>query len=128
MTFARPFALDAFERVLPSGIYSVEPENDVLDGMFLPDWLRTSVLIHLPSTPRSPGYAQTLTVPWQDLEAALLCDPSPAVTPTAPGLEEILLEPGRHISVQSDGISETNIRHTIPRPSKRRLSHANAEQ
>jgi hypothetical protein len=86
VTFARPFAPDGFERVLPSGIYSVESENDVLDGMFLPDCLRTSVLIHLPSTPGSPGYAQ------------------------------------------SDGISETSIRHTIPRPSKRRLSHANAEQ
>ena len=55
VAFARPFQLDGLETVLPAGVYSVESENDVLDGMFLPDCLRPSVLIHLHSTPGSPG-------------------------------------------------------------------------
>ena len=80
VTFLRPFQLDGFEAVLPAGVYGVESENDVLDGMFLPDCLRPSVLIHLHATPGSSGHAQTLTVPWAVLEVALLRDRSPATT------------------------------------------------
>jgi hypothetical protein len=76
VTFVRTFRLDGFEKELPAGTYEVESENDVLDGMFLPDCMRRSVRIDLPSTPGSPGYSQTLTVSWTILEAALSKDRS----------------------------------------------------
>ena len=114
VTFERPFQLDGFEKELPAGVYSVESENDVLDGMFLPDCLRPSVLIHLHATPASPGYAQTLTVPWADLEAALLRDGSPAkVALREPGLEEMLLDPSVRQLMRSDGVSKAHVRDLV---------------
>lgn len=101
--FARPFQLDELEKVLPSG---VESENDVLDGMILPDCLRTSLPIHLHSTPGSPGHSQTLTAPWQALEVALLRNRSPAVASTEPGLDEMLLDPTMRLLMRSEGVSE----------------------
>lgn len=128
VTFARPFQLDGLERLLPAGVYSVESENDILDGMALPDCLRMSVLIHLHSTSGSPGYAQTLTVPWQELQAARLWDRNPAVAPTEPGLEEMLLDPAIRLLMRSDGVSKTFIRDLVSRPHKRELSHGKSER
>jgi len=125
VTFAHSFPLDGFERVLPAGLYSVESEDDVSDGMFLPDCLRTSVLIHLHSTLDSPGYSETLTVPWTALEAALSHDSWP-VTPsvTEAGLEAMLLDPIIRSLMHSDHVSEASIRTLISRLHERR--HADA--
>ena len=128
VTFARPFQLKGFEKALPAGVYSVESENDVLDGMFLPDRLRTSVLVHRHSTPGSPGYSQTLTVPWEGLEAALLRDRSPAmVAPPEADLEEMLLAPIIRQLMRADGVSETHIRDLVSRLRKTKFSRAEAE-
>jgi hypothetical protein len=129
VTFVRPFQLDGLEKVLPAGVYRVESEDDVLEAMFLPDCLRTSVLIHLHSTPGSPGYAQTLTVPWAALEAALLRDRSAAtVALPEPGLEEMLLDPMVRQVMRSDGVSEATIRDLVSRLFKRKPFHAKSER
>ncbi len=126
VTFTRPFQLDGLEKVLPAGVYNVESENDVLDGIFLPDCLRSSALIHLHATPGSPGYAQTLTVPWALLEAALLRDRGPATMALLPepGLEEMLLDPMVRQLMRSDGVSEAHVRDTVSHMSKRKPFHA----
>jgi hypothetical protein len=133
VTFTRPFQLDGFEAVLPAGMYSMESENDVLDGMFLPDCLRTSVLIQLHSTPGSLGYSQTLTVSWKALEAALLWDRTSAVAPTEPGLEEMPLGPIARLPMHRDGsdkLEQTLVRHEPAtraplEPAARQASRAN---
>ncbi|HSS64896.1 MAG TPA: hypothetical protein VLS27_10700 [Gammaproteobacteria bacterium] len=127
MTFARPSQLDKLEKVLPAGVYSVESENDVLDGMILPDCLRTSLPIHLNSTSGSPGHSQTLTTPWQALEVALLRNWSPAVASTEPGLDEMLLDPTIRLLMRSDGVSEAYIRDLVSRLPQRNLSHVKSE-
>jgi hypothetical protein len=114
VTFTRPFQLDGLQAALSAGVYNVESENDVLDGMFIPDCLRSSILIHLHATPGSPGYSQTLTVPWAVLEAALLWDRSSATTALPePGLEEILLDPMVRQPMRSDGVSEVHSRDLL---------------
>lgn len=128
VTFERPFRLDGLEMDLPAGEYGVESENDVLDGMFLPDSLRTSVLIHPHSTAGTPGYSQTLAVPWEVLEAALSRDRSRAAPPIEPGLEEMLLEPIIRLLMRSDGVSEASIRDLVSHLPKRKLSHAKSER
>lgn len=128
VTFLRPFQLDGFEAVLPAGVYGVESENDVLDGMFLPDCLRPSVLIHLHVTPGSPGHAQTLTVPWAILEVALLRDRSPATTALPePCLEEMSLDPMVRQLMRSDGVSKARVRDLVLNLPKRNLPHAKSE-
>jgi hypothetical protein len=81
VTFRRAFVIDGFDGVLPAGSYKLELEQEILDGRFLPDSLRPSVLIHLHATLGSPALAQTLTVPWDALEMALNRDQLPAETP-----------------------------------------------
>jgi hypothetical protein len=129
VTFARAFLLDGLDKVLPAGAYSVESENDVLDGMFLPDCLRTSVLIHLHKMPGSSGYSQTLTVSWEALEAALSRDQSPAVVaPPQASLEEMLLDPIIRQIMYSDGVSEAQIRDLASHMSLRNLSDVASER
>jgi hypothetical protein len=128
VTFTRPFQLDGLQAALSTGVYGVESENDVLDGMFLPHCLRPSVLIHLHAAPGSPGYAQTLTVSWAVLEAALLRDGSPATMALPePGLEEMLLDPNVRQLMRLDGVSEARVRDLVLNVPKRNLPHAKPE-
>lgn len=82
VTFRRAFVINGFDGVLPAGAYKLEFKQEILDGQFLPDSLRPSVLIHLHAKLGSPALAQTLTVPWDALEMALNRDQLPAETPT----------------------------------------------
>jgi len=129
VTFARSFQLDGLDEMLPAGTYNVESENDVLDGMFLPDCLRTSVLIQLHTMPGSSGYSQTMTVSWEALEAALLRDRSPAlVSSPEANLEEMLLDPIIRQIMYSDGVSEAQIRDLVSHMSLRNLSNVASER
>lgn len=129
VSFARPFQLDGLEKVLPAGFYNVESENDVLDGMFLSDCLRPSVLIHLHAAPGNPVYAQTMTVPWAVLEAALLRDRGPAsMALPEMSLEEMLHDSGVQQLMRSDGVSEAHIRGLISHLLKRTPFHAKSDR
>ena len=129
VTFRRPFQLSGFRAVLPAGEYSVESENDVLDGMFLPDCLRSPVLIHLHATPGNPGYAQTMTVPWAVLEAALLWDRSSATSALSePSLGEMLLDPTVRQLMHADSVSEAHIRDLVSLLPRRKPFHAKSDR
>lgn len=129
VTFTHSFQLDGFEMELPAGMYDVESKNEFLNGMFLPDCLRPSVLIHLHATPGSTGHAQTMSVPRATFEAALLRDRSPA-TMTSPeiGLEEMLRDPGVQQLMRSDGVSDSYVRDLISHLLKRTPFHAKPNQ
>lgn len=108
--FTRPFTLDGFEGRLPAGTYQIESEQDILEGMFLPDCLRTSVLIHLHATAGSPALAQTLTIPWEVLERAQIRDQAPAERPSDLPLDHLLADPTVRLVMFSDGVSEAEVR------------------
>ncbi|MQX38626.1 hypothetical protein GHC57_19145 [Roseospira navarrensis] len=74
VTFAHPFTLGDFEEVLQPGTYTVETDEERLDGVSFEAYRRVQTLFHLPATPGTPGLSQTLTVDPDDLEAALARD------------------------------------------------------
>lgn len=101
--------LDGFDGWLPAGTYELESEQVILDAMSLPDCLRTSVVIHLPSEDGSPALAQTLTVPWEVLECAQIRDEVPAESPYDAHLAGMLADPILRLVMLSDGVAETEV-------------------
>lgn len=79
--FARPFILGGFDEMLPAGVYNVETDEELLEGLSFPAYRRVLTLIHLPATPRHPGVTRTLTIDPNELEAALERDEASATVP-----------------------------------------------
>jgi hypothetical protein len=78
VTFRRLFVLGGFDEVLPAGTYSVETDEELLEGISFPAYRRILTLIHLHAKPGHPGLTQTLTVDPNELDAALKRDQAPA--------------------------------------------------
>ena len=74
VTFERPFVLGGFDEVQPAGAYSVETDEELLEGVSFPAYRRISTLIHLHPTSDNPGLSQTLTIDPIDLDTALKRD------------------------------------------------------
>ena len=83
VTFARPFVLGGFDEELPAGAYSVETDEEVLEGISFPVYRRILTVIHLHANPDHPGVTQTLTIDPNELDAALVRDQAPAEVPLA---------------------------------------------
>jgi len=80
-TFRRPFVLGGFDEVLPAGAYSVETDEELLEGISFPAYRRILTLIRLHAKPGHPGLTQTLTVDANEFDAALLRDQAHAEMP-----------------------------------------------
>lgn len=73
VVFRRPFMLRGLDRPLPAGIYDVETEEELLEGLSFPAYRRISTTI----TPRSPvprTVLQAQLVDPLELEKALAAD------------------------------------------------------
>lgn len=81
MTFSRPFTLGGFDEELPAGAYSVETDEELLEGISFPAYRRILTLIHLHAKPNHPGVTQTVTIDPNDLDAALKRDRESAEMP-----------------------------------------------
>jgi hypothetical protein len=81
VTFRRPFVLGGFDELLPAGAYSVETDEELLEGISFPAYRRISTLIHLHAKPGHPGLTQTLTIDPNELDAALQRDEARAICP-----------------------------------------------
>jgi hypothetical protein len=81
VTFNRPFVLGGFDEELPAGSYSVETDEELLEGVSFPAYRRILTVISMPADPARPGVTQTLTVDANELDAALARDRSPRLTP-----------------------------------------------
>jgi hypothetical protein len=82
VTFARPVVFDGVERPLPAGVYSVETDEERLEGLSFPVYRRVRSMIDLPAQPDHPGRRETLTLDPSDLDAALRRDQARAAAPT----------------------------------------------
>ena len=78
VTFRRPFVLGGTDEVLPAGAYSVETDEELLEGISFPAYRRTLTLIHLHATSDHPGVTRTVTIDPNELDAALKRDQAPA--------------------------------------------------
>lgn len=71
VTFRRPFLLASFGMELPAGTYSVETDEELLEGISFPVYRRIATLIHVHAP---AGLTQTLTVDPKELDTALARD------------------------------------------------------
>jgi len=81
VTFRRPFVLGGSDEALPAGPYSVETDEELLEGISFPAYRRILTLIHLHPKPGRPGLTETLTVDPNELDAALERDQAPTESP-----------------------------------------------
>ncbi len=98
VTFRRPFVLGGLDEVLPAGAYSVETDEELLEGISFPAYRRILTVIHLHARSGHPGLTRALTIDPNELDAALERDQAPKDAP-----------------VGRDAHQETLIRATKPR-------------
>lgn len=110
VVFSRPFVIPGFDEVLPAGEYAFEAELEAPTGFSSPESCIASVLIYLHPKAKSPGLAQTLTIPFQELERALAEDKLSGQPLADFFLEEMLADPMVRLVMQSDGVSEADMR------------------
>jgi hypothetical protein len=71
VTFSRPFMLSGIGAVLPAGAYTVETDEELVQGISFPVYRRTATLMLLPSQPGGVTLAQIATIDPLELEVAL---------------------------------------------------------
>ena len=81
VSFNKPFTLGGLDEVLPAGAYSVETDEELLEGISFPAYRRILTLIQLHAKPGHPGVTQTLTIDPNELDAALKRDRESAEMP-----------------------------------------------
>lgn len=74
VTFHRSFALGGFDEQFPEGVYTIETDEELLEGISFVAYRRISTLIHLHIDPKHPGLMRTLTIDPNELHAALARD------------------------------------------------------
>lgn len=77
VNFARPFVLGDFGEVLPAGRYTVETDEELLQGLSFQAYHRVRVVIHLHHDKQAPGRTRALTIHPNELDAALARDRAP---------------------------------------------------
>ncbi len=70
VTFTRPFTLHEIDRELPAGVYTVETEEETLDGVSFLAHRRVATNFVVQPGPETNG-AETWTIDPEDLAAAL---------------------------------------------------------
>ena len=78
ITFTHPFVLGDLDVVFPPGVYSVETDEETVDGVAFLAYRRISVVFYLPSPTGNPVLARAITMQPHELDAALLRDTAPA--------------------------------------------------
>ena len=73
VTFRRPFRLASSPGLHPAGIYSVDAEEELLEGLSFPVYRRVSTMLVL-ATPGPSGTVQALMVDAKELAAAIAAD------------------------------------------------------
>ena len=71
LTFRHPFCLRDVEKVLPPGTYTVDTDDELIDGLSFLAYRRIATLLHLPATSSRVGVSEIVTVSPEELEAAL---------------------------------------------------------
>lgn len=75
VTFKRPFSLSGFDGEQPAGTYSVEADEELLEGVSFPAYRRMATMMQIePSSLTQTGAMQVAVIDPQQLEAALAVD------------------------------------------------------
>jgi hypothetical protein len=71
VTFARPFMLKGIDEEQPAGSYTVETDEELLEGASVPAYRRIATLIRLPGRPGSTVLGYVVDIDSAELTAAL---------------------------------------------------------
>jgi hypothetical protein len=78
ITFDRPFSLSAVDEVQPAGTYTVEIDEELIEGLSFLAYRRVATTLYLPILHGGKGSMQAVTVDPRELVAAHdLVPPSP---------------------------------------------------
>lgn len=69
--FMEPFSLRGCGQTLEPGVYLVETDEELLEGLSFVAYQRTKTFIHLHSSLGRPGTSRTLSVSGDDLDTAI---------------------------------------------------------
>lgn len=75
--FARPFRLQGYDGVFAAGAYTVETDEQLLDGLSFSSYLRIRTAIHLHRTACQPGEGRVVVIPGVALDEAIALDRTP---------------------------------------------------
>jgi hypothetical protein len=78
VTFTQPFALSGIDEVQAAGTYTVETNEEPLQGVSFPAYRRVETLMFLPSRPGGPFVERHVNIDPSELEAAQTRDASVA--------------------------------------------------
>ena len=81
VTFSRPFILGGFDEVLPAGVYRVETDEELLEGVSFPAYRRILTVFYLDAKSGNSDHARALTIDPGDLDVALQRDRAPETKP-----------------------------------------------
>ncbi len=74
VTFTKPFNLAELDETQPAGTYTVETDEELIEGVSFHAFQRILTLIHLHARAGRPGTSQTASVDPKGLDDALLRD------------------------------------------------------
>jgi hypothetical protein len=74
INFSRDFIVGDMDEALPAGAYTVETDEQRLEGLSFLAYRRVQTLIHLPAKPGGTGLTRLLAIDPDDLDAALKRD------------------------------------------------------
>lgn len=80
--FSNPFILSGLDEILPSGIYEVETDEELMEGLSFQAYRRVLTVIQLPSSSGNPLLTRAFMVDPDDLDAAISRDQK-AISSTA---------------------------------------------
>ena len=78
VTFARPFSLRGVDGVQPAGTYTVETEEELIEGLSFPAYRRVATVMLLPLGAGGTAWRQIAAVDPLELRAALTRDAAAA--------------------------------------------------
>jgi hypothetical protein len=133
VTFRRPFSLSGLDEMQPAGTYTVETNEEMLEGLSFPAWRRTATVILLRPQVGAAGLGQDLEIDPVELETVEDSDalnlPNAVVEAT---LGELLADGVLQQAVLSAGLSpadfKTLLRELTARILAARLARAPGAQ
>ncbi len=76
ITFARPFSLYGLDETQPAGSYTVQTDEEPIEGLSFLAYRRVATVIFIPLSHGGVGSFQAIPVTPEDLDAALARDAS----------------------------------------------------
>ena len=74
VTFRRPFVLAGLDEILAAGDYSVETEEELIEGLSYAAYRRTATVLHLPARSGPSHLTRAMAIDPEELDMALARD------------------------------------------------------